>query len=64
MKEEVFVTQPSLPDFEEFVGYMKEIWRTKQLTNNGPYHKQFEEEIANFLNVKYLSLFEHDKSFQ
>lgn len=55
--DQVYVTQPALPPLEEFVEYLKQIWETKRLTNNGPFHQQFEKELADYLGVKYLSLF-------
>jgi dTDP-4-amino-4,6-dideoxygalactose transaminase len=56
-KDQIFVTQPALPPLEEFTEYLRQIWDSKILTNNGPFHKQFEEELADYLGVKYLSLF-------
>lgn len=56
-EEKVFVTQPSLPDLEEFIPYLKEIWKSRQLTNNGQFHRQLESNLSDFLNVKYVSLF-------
>jgi len=56
-EKEIFVTRPSLPDFNDFVPYLKEIWESKWLTNQGKFHKQFEEELANYLGVKFVSLF-------
>lgn len=53
----IFVTQPSLPPLEEFTEILKQIWKSKILTNNGPFHQQFEKELAEYLGVKYLSLF-------
>ena len=53
----IFVTQPSLPPLDEFLEYLKKIWDTKILTNNGPFHQQFEKELADYLGVKYLSVF-------
>jgi len=57
MNNPIFVTQPALPPLEEFMPYLQEIWDTKMLTNNGPFHQQFEKELANYLGVNYLSLF-------
>ncbi len=51
------VTQPTLPNLDEFVESLKDIWDTKQLTNNGKYHQEFERKLAEFLGVKYISLF-------
>lgn len=53
----IYVTQPSLPPLDEFTEYLKQIWDTKILTNNGPFHQQFEKELADYLGVKYLSVF-------
>lgn len=57
MKKPITVTQPSLPPLEEFVPYLQQIWSNKWLTNNGPLHQQLESELADYLGVKYLSLF-------
>jgi len=58
MKNKIItVTQPCLPPIEEFIPYLQEIWNNKWLTNNGPLHKQLEKELANYLGVKYISLF-------
>jgi dTDP-4-amino-4,6-dideoxygalactose transaminase len=53
----ITVTQPALPPLEEFVKYLEQIWESKIITNNGPFHQQFEKELANYLGVKYISLF-------
>ena len=57
MKEPIYVTQPALPDLQEFIPYLEQIWENKVLTNNGPFHQQFEKELAEYLGVPYLSLF-------
>lgn len=57
MDKPIFVTQPSLPDLEEYIPYLREIWDNKILTNNGPMHKQLEKELAEFLGVPFISLF-------
>ena len=53
----IYVTQPALPSMEEFIPYLKNIWNNKILTNNGPFHQQLEKELAEYLDVKYISLF-------
>lgn len=53
----IYVTQPALPPLEEFIEYLKKIWGNKILTNNGPFHQQFEKELADYLGVKYISIF-------
>jgi dTDP-4-amino-4,6-dideoxygalactose transaminase len=56
-KTPIWVTQPDLPPLEEFNASLKQIWSTKILTNNGPFHHKFEKELAKYLGVKYVSLF-------
>jgi dTDP-4-amino-4,6-dideoxygalactose transaminase len=52
----VFVTQPYLPPLEEFLPYLEQIWKSKWLTNNGPFHQQFEAALARHLGVEHLAL--------
>jgi dTDP-4-amino-4,6-dideoxygalactose transaminase len=56
-QKRIYVTQPALPPLEEFIPYLEDIWQSKQLTNNAKYHQILEKEMADFLGVKYVSLF-------
>lgn len=56
MAEKLFVTRPNLPDLEEVIPYLEKIWESKILTNNGPFHKAFEQQLANYLGVTHISL--------
>ncbi|WP_010663464.1 DegT/DnrJ/EryC1/StrS family aminotransferase [Marinilabilia salmonicolor] len=53
----IFVTSPLLPPLEEFQTYLKEIWESKWLTNNGQFHQQLEKELCDYLGVKHVCLF-------
>jgi dTDP-4-amino-4,6-dideoxygalactose transaminase len=53
----ITVTKPFLPPLEEFLPYLEQIWESRQLTNNGPFHQKLENELAEYLGVKYISLF-------
>lgn len=53
----ITVTKPYLPPLREFLPYLEKIWANGQLTNNGPFHQQLEIELAEYLGVKYVSLF-------
>lgn len=53
----ITVTSPLLPDLKEFEVYLEDIWNRKWLTNNGFYHKELENALADYLGVKYISLF-------
>ena len=57
MRNKIFVTQPFLPPLEEFDEYLKEIWESKWLTNNGQFHQELEQKLCEYLGVKYISLF-------
>lgn len=53
----IYVTQPFLPELSEFIPYLEQIWQNKVLTNGGPMHQQLEKELAAYLGVKYVCLF-------
>lgn len=53
----IFVTQPSLPPLKDFMPYLEQIWDSKMLTNGGPFHKQLEVALCDYLGVPYISLF-------
>lgn len=53
----ITVTSPLLPPLDDFIPMLNDIWNRKWLTNNGYYHKQLEAALADYLGVKYLSLF-------
>ena len=57
MKKPIYVTQPSLAPLKEFIPYLEKIWDSKILTNNGPFHKQLEDALCEFLGVEHLALF-------
>lgn len=56
-KPEYFVTKPYLPPLEEVTPLLEEIWNSKNLTNNGPFHRQLEAQLGEYLGVEHLSLF-------
>ena len=53
----VYVTRPELPPLEDFLPYLEQIWATKVLSNNGPFHQQLEQELQQRWDVPYVSLF-------
>lgn len=55
--EPIFVTKPHLPPLEEFIPYLEDIWASAWLTNCGPMHGRLEHELAAFLGVPFVSLF-------
>lgn len=51
------VISPLIPDLDEFIPMLRDIWERKWLTNNGHYHQELEKALADYLGVEYLSLF-------
>lgn len=56
-KKNIPVTQPFLPELNEFIPYLEKIWDNRWLTNNGPFHQQLEAELCEYLGVEHISLF-------
>lgn len=53
----ITVTSPLLPELDDFIVELKNIWKSKWITNNGDYHKKLEKALAEYLKVPYVSLF-------
>lgn len=56
-KDIIKVTSPLLPELGEFNEYLKKIWSSQWLTNNGHFHQELEKALAEYLKVPYISLF-------
>jgi len=57
LREKVYVTRPSLPGLEEVLPYLERIWTSRTVTNNGPLVIELERQLAEYLEVPYISLF-------
>lgn len=53
----IYVTKPHLPPLAEFTPYLEKIWESGWLTNGGPMHQQLETELARYLEVPFVCLF-------
>lgn len=53
----VYISRPMLPDLREMNDKLSEVWDSKWLTNNGPQHAEFENELERRLCASHLSLF-------
>nr|WP_319271822.1 DegT/DnrJ/EryC1/StrS family aminotransferase [uncultured Draconibacterium sp.] len=53
----ISITQPVLPNLDEFTNYLNDIWERKWVTNNGEFHKELETALSEYLGVPYISLF-------
>ena len=56
LAEMIYVTRPYLPDLDELIPLLEEIWTNRILTNQGPFHQQFEQKLAEFLEAKHVSV--------
>lgn len=56
MKDPIFVTRSSMPDFHEYISEIEELWDSHHLTNMGPKHKKLQEELQNYLGVEHVEL--------
>ncbi len=52
----LFVTRPTLPPLAELIPLLEKIWANRILTNEGPFHQQFETALAEYLGVPYVTL--------
>jgi len=55
--ERLSLTKPFVPPLDEIQTDLKNIWRSRYLTNNGPLHQKFEGALCNYLKTEYISLF-------
>lgn len=54
--EKIYVTQSSMPTYEEYIEAIKPLWDSHWLTNMGKYHKELEKELREYLDVPQISL--------
>ncbi len=51
------VTRSSMPDFEEYINEIKELWESRWLTNMGVKHNELQDKLCEYLSVGNVSLF-------
>ncbi len=54
---QIQVTRSSMPEFEEYIEEIRELWDTHWLTNMGTKHKNLESQLLDYLNVPNITLF-------
>ena len=59
MNKTIQVTRSSMPNFEEYIEEIKDLWESHWLTNMGIKHKQLEAEaeLSRYLNAPNITLF-------
>lgn len=53
----ILVARSSMPNFEEYIEEIREIWDSHWLTNMGVKHKELEKELMNYMDVDNVNLF-------
>ena len=53
----ILVTRSSMPELDEYINEIKEMWDTHWLTNMGPKHRQLQEALCSFMGVENVELF-------
>lgn len=57
MNNPIQVTRSSMPNFEEYINEIKELWENYWLTNMGIKHQQLEAELSRYLDTPNIILF-------
>lgn len=56
-EQDLFVTRPSLPSFEDFIDEIRPLWDTRIITNMGEKHHRFQAALEEYLGVDSCVLF-------
>lgn len=56
MADKILVTRSSMPDFEEYIEEIKDMWDSHWLTNMGPKHKRLQASLSEYLEVENIDL--------
>ena len=57
MNSKILVTRSSMPELNEYIDEIRELWDTHWLTNMGVKHKQFQQELLDYLHTDHIDLF-------
>ena len=57
MTNKILVTRSSMPELDEYMDEIKDMWDSHWLTNMGPKHKQLQAELIDFMGVENIDLF-------
>jgi dTDP-4-amino-4,6-dideoxygalactose transaminase len=56
MSDKILVTRSSMPEFDEYIEEIRDIWESRWLTNMGLKHQVFQEQLKEYLDVEDLDL--------
>ena len=52
----LYVTRPALPPLQELLPMLEDIWHSRIVSNDGPYHQRLEQALSEYLGVEHLCL--------
>lgn len=56
MSEKILVTRSSMPDMQEYMNEIKELWDSHWITNMGVKHKELQKKLTEYLSVENVDL--------
>ena len=56
MKDNILVTKSSMPDLDEYINEIRELWDTHWLTNMGAKHQELQVKLREYLGVEQIEL--------
>lgn len=56
LMDKILVTRSSMPDMEEYIEEIKDLWDTHWLTNMGEKHKKLQKQLKEYLSVENIDL--------
>lgn len=56
LNKQILVTKSSMPELEEYIKEISDMWESHWLTNMGPKHKLFQEELKKYMGVQNIDL--------
>lgn len=56
MTQKILVTRSSMPELDEYVDEIRDIWESHWLTNMGEKHKRLQSGLAEYLRVENVEL--------
>ena len=56
MDNPILVTRSSMPELDEYMNEIADLWESHWLTNMGPKHKLLQDELKKFMEVENIDL--------
>lgn len=56
MDNKILITRSSMPDINEYINEISDMWETHWLTNMGPKHKKLQDQLKEYLGIENIDL--------